>query len=170
MTDATLRQGGPRPAVRVERRLPDPPGVVWRAITDREQLRRWFPCDVEVEGAEWVVGARITFVFPPDVIEMTLTGKVLSVDPPGLLSYSWGEDILTFELQADGEGTLLALANELEAPHCARNAAGWDDCLDRLCGVTPQRDGWRTHFDAYVEAFSPVLGPQDGPPAGYKGD
>jgi uncharacterized protein YndB with AHSA1/START domain len=43
MTDATLLTDRARPALRLERHLPDPPAVVWQALTDREQLRSWFP-------------------------------------------------------------------------------------------------------------------------------
>ena len=78
MNNATLLADGPRPAVRLERQLPDPPAVVWRALTDREQLRAWFPCDVIVAGGRWEVGAAITFPFPPEVIDMTLSGEVLA--------------------------------------------------------------------------------------------
>lgn len=48
--------GRARPAVRLERQLADPPAVVWQALTDREQLRVWFPCDVIVAGGRWEVG------------------------------------------------------------------------------------------------------------------
>lgn len=74
MTDATLDTTGSKPAVRLERHLPDPPPVVWQAITDRAQLKEWFPCDVIVEGGRWEVGAALSFPFPPEVIEMTLAG------------------------------------------------------------------------------------------------
>ncbi len=80
MTNATLLTEGALPAVRLERELPDPPEVVWRAITERDQLRSWFPCDVIVDGADWLPGAAITFPFPPEVIDLTLTGEVLEVD------------------------------------------------------------------------------------------
>jgi len=82
MNNGTLVTTGARPAVRLERHLPDPPSVVWQAITDREQLRSWFPCDVIVANSRWEIGAVITFTFPPDVIDMTLTGTVLAVDEP----------------------------------------------------------------------------------------
>lgn len=82
MNDATLITDRARPAVRLERWLPDPPPIVWLALTDREQLRSWFPCDVIIEGSLWEVGAAITFPFPPEVIDMTLTGEVLEVDEP----------------------------------------------------------------------------------------
>jgi hypothetical protein len=42
--------------------------------------------------------------------------------------------------------------------------------FDRLVGLDPARDAWRSRFDIYSAAFASVLGPQEGPPAGYKGD
>ena len=169
MTDATLITDATRPAVRLERRLPDPPSTVWGALTDREQLRSWFPCDVIVDGGEWIQGAEITFPFPEEVIDMTLTGEVLEVDEPRVLAYTWGEDTLRFELSPSGDGTLLVLIDELPATGAARNAAGWDTCLDRLVGLEPAPDAWRPRFEAYAARFEPAIGPQEGPPAGYKG-
>jgi uncharacterized protein YndB with AHSA1/START domain len=169
MTNATLLTDGRRPAVRLERHLADPPTVVWRALTDRDQLRSWFPSDVIVSGGLWQVGAGITFPFPPEVIDMTLTGEVLEVDEPKVLAFSWGDEKLRFELSPDGEGTHLVLIDELPAGAAARNAAGWEVCLDRLVGLDPAPDAWRPRFEAYAAAFEPALGPQEGPPAGYKG-
>jgi uncharacterized protein YndB with AHSA1/START domain len=170
MNDGTLLTDGSRPAVRLERHLEDPPSVVWRALTDREQLRSWFPCDVVVADGRWDVGATITFRFPPEVIDMTLTGRVLAVDEPNVLAYSWGEEILRFELSAEGGGTRLVLVDELPAGFAARNAAGWEVCLDRLAGLDPAPDAWRPRFEAYAAAFEPTLGHQEGPPDGYQGD
>jgi uncharacterized protein YndB with AHSA1/START domain len=169
MTDATLLTDRPRPAVRLERHLPDPPAVVWQALTDRDQLRSWFPSDVEVSGGRWEVGAALTFRFPAEVIEMTLTGEVLEVDEPNVLEFTWGEETLRFELAPEGDGTRLVLIDELPAGAAARNAAGWDVCLDRLLGIDVEDDAWGPRFQAYVAAFEPTLGPQEGPPAGYKG-
>ncbi|MBO0801712.1 MAG: SRPBCC domain-containing protein [Nocardiopsaceae bacterium] len=169
-TTGTLDASGDKPAVRLERHLPDPPEVVWRAITDRAELKSWFPCDVIVEGCRWVVGATISFPFPADVIDMTLAGQVLEVDEPRLLSYTWGEaETLTFELFPHDGGTRLVLTDRLEPGWAARNAAGWDDCLDRLAGLPARPDAWKERFAVYSAAFEPQAGPQEGPPAGYKG-
>jgi uncharacterized protein YndB with AHSA1/START domain len=170
MTDATLLiEDELRPAVRLERHLPHPPLVVWRALTEREQLRPWFPCDVAVSGGRWEAGAAITFTFPPEVADMTLTGEVLEVDEPSLLVFTWGEETLRFELSPENGGTRLVLIDKLPADAAARNAAGWDVCLDRLAGLKGEPDGWKQRFDAYAAEFEPVLGPQAGPPAEYKG-
>lgn len=170
MTDGTLLTDGPRPAVRLERHLADPPSIVWQAITDRDQLRAWFPCDVIVEGGRWEVGAAITFPFPADVIDMTLVGEVLTVDEPTSLAFTWGDETLRFELSADGGGTRLVLIDELPAGIAARNAAGWDECLDRLAGRDGAPTPWQDRFDAYAAAFEPLVGAQEGPPPGYQGD
>ncbi len=170
MSDATLITDRTRPAVRLQRDLPDPPELVWAALTEREQLREWFPCDVIVDGGEWQVGAALSFPFPPDVIEMTLTGEVLAVDEPHALSFTWGDETLHFELSPRAGGTRLLLIDELAADVAARNAAGWEICLDRLAGLRPAGDEWQRRFDSYASAFAPELGPQAGPPSGYKGD
>jgi uncharacterized protein YndB with AHSA1/START domain len=169
MTNATLITDSARPAIRLERHLNDPPAVVWRALTEREQLRSWFPCDVIVEGGSWKVGAAITFPFPEDVIDMTLEGEVLEVDELRVLAFTWGDEKLRFELSSENEGTRLVLIDELEAGAAARNAAGWEVCLDRLAGVEPG-DPWGPRFQAYIAAFEPTLGPQEGPPPGYRGN
>jgi Activator of Hsp90 ATPase homolog 1-like protein len=85
MTDATLLTDRGRHAVRLERHL-----VGWRALTEREQLRSWFPCDVIVEGGRWEVGAAIMFPFSPEALDLTLTGDVLEVDEPNVLAFTWG--------------------------------------------------------------------------------
>jgi uncharacterized protein YndB with AHSA1/START domain len=165
MTDATLLTDRARPAVRLERLLPHRPAVVWQALTEREQLRTWFPCDVIVDGGRWEVGATITFPFPPEVMDLTLTGEVLEVDEPNLLTFTWGEDTLRFELSPEEDGTRLVLVDELPADAAARNAAGWENCLDRLAGLEPAPDAWQSRYEHYVAAFEPVLGTQERRPA-----
>jgi uncharacterized protein YndB with AHSA1/START domain len=166
MTDATLLSDRSRPAIRLERHLPDPPPVVWRALTERNQLRSWFPSDVIVSGGEWKIGASIEFPPPPEMPEMTLAGEVLEVDESNTLVFTWGEDTLRFELSPADGGTHLVLIDELPPGTAARNAAGWDECLDRLVGLEPASDGWERRFQTYSAAFEPSLGPQEGPPTG----
>lgn len=168
MTNTTLLTDRARPAVRLERDLKDAPEVVWRAVTERDQLRSWFPCDVIVEGGEWVPGAAITFPFPPEVIDMTLTGEVLEVDEPNLLVFTWGDETLRFELCPHGDGTRFALINELPGSRAARNAAGWEACLDRLVGLDPAPNAWQPRFRAFSAEFEPLIGEQEGPPAEMK--
>jgi uncharacterized protein YndB with AHSA1/START domain len=165
VSEATLLKGGTRPVLRFERHLPKPVDTVWRAVTDPTEMRTWFPTRIEID--EWDVGAALTHNFDEHDIE-PLPGTVLEWDPPRRVSFTWGADTISFELRpARDGGTTFVLTEELSANHAARNAAGWDACLDRLqLGV--EREGWLPRYERYVAAFEPVLGHQDGPPAGYR--
>lgn len=161
-----LATAGARPTVRLDRDLSDPPPTVWRALTDPEELKAWFPCEIVTE--RWEAGARLTFVFPENP-EFTMTGTVLELDEPRLLVYTWGDDTLRFELTAtESGGTRLVLTHHLTPGVAARTAAGWQLCLERLAGTVPPRDAWRSLFPQYAAAFEPELGPQEGPPAGFE--
>ena len=167
MSEASLTTGGTQgAAIRLERVLPDPPEVVWQALTDRDRLKTWFPCDVIVEGGRWEPGAGISFPFGPEPDAMTLKGEVLEVREPESLAFTWGEETLRFTLTPQGTGTLLVLVDELRPGVAARNAAGWDDCLDLLGGAARDKDAWQPRFEHYSALFSPKLGEQEGPPAG----
>ncbi|MGC5398806.1 SRPBCC domain-containing protein [Streptomyces sp. DT20] len=161
--DATVSTGGERPVLRFERVLAKPPEAVWRAITDREELRAWFPCEVVTDA--WEPGARISFPFPGT--DMTLTGVVLEAEAPRVLAYTWGEETLRFHLTPEPGGrTRLVFTDETPPDIAARNAAGWQICLGHLAGESIATDAWKGHFDRYTAAFEPALGPQQGPPAG----
>jgi uncharacterized protein YndB with AHSA1/START domain len=161
--EGTLQTAEPRAVIRFERRLDRSPQDVWRAITDREELKAWFPNDVVVDA--WEVGATIDFTFTEHDLP-PFTGTVLEVDEPKVLAYTWGEETLRFELTPDGDGTLLVLTDELDRGFAARNAAGWEICLDRLADASDVDDDWRPKFARYVAEFEPALGPQEGPPPG----
>ncbi|MGH9090309.1 MAG: SRPBCC domain-containing protein [Acidimicrobiales bacterium] len=163
--EATLARAGERPVLRFERHLPQPVEAVWRAVTDPVAMRSWFPTRIEI--GEWRVGATLTHHFDGHDIG-PLPGVVVVWDPPHRVRFTWGGDTIGFELAAaPGGGTVFVLTEELSADHAARNAAGWEACLDQL---VPRTDGpsWQERFEHYVAAFEPVLGEQEGPPAGYR--
>jgi uncharacterized protein YndB with AHSA1/START domain len=166
VTEATLLSAGSRPVLRFERHLSHAPRDVWRTLTDPAEMRSWFPTRIEI--GEWGVGATLTHHFDGHDMD-PLPGKVLEWEPPRRVSFTWGEDTISFELTpADDGGTVFVLTEELAANHVARNAAGWETCLDRLSGRV-DGEPWQQRFDHYVETFEPVLGVQEGPPAGHRG-
>ncbi len=145
------RDGG-RLALRYERRLAHPPEKVWRALTESEHLRHWFPADIEGERTP---GARLVFRFWPDTLEKaaesgiptdepgfspddpTLPGELRVWEPPRVLEYTWDTDLLRFELAPDGTGTILVFTtwidSDTQAPHGVEGAAaGYHACLDAL--------------------------------------
>ena len=164
MTEATLLRSGARPVLRVERHLPKPIDTVWHSVTDPTEMQSWFPTRIAI-GA-WKVGAKLTHYFDGHDID-PLPGVVTEWDPPRRVSFTWGADTIGFELtEASDGGTIFVLTEELEANSAARNAAGWDACLDRLAYGT-DGESWNLRFDRYVVALEPTLGHQDGPPEGF---
>ena len=171
--DATLEGDGTRYILTVERRLAEPPEKVWRALTDRELIKQWFPCDVE---GEWVVGAPLRFEFlhgeGEGLSDEDMRGEVLAVEEPRLLEFTWGAEVLEYELTPDGDGCRFRLSHRIDDPSWgARNAAGWEMCVENLDllieGVGVVRfvaKVWNAKFARYVRKFEPAFGPQVGPP------
>lgn len=163
MKEATLISTGEKPVLRFERHLPEPIEAVWRMVTDPVEMRSWFPTRVEID--EWKVGAKLTHYFDEHDIG-PLPGTVIEWDPPRRVTFTWGDDTIAFHLTADHQGgTIFVLTEELSASFAARNAAGWEACLDRLESGS-EGEPWKPRFERYLAAFEPVLGHQDGPPDG----
>lgn len=162
-----LEESDGRWRLRFVRELAHPPERVWRALTEPEQTRAWFP--QEIEG-EWRVGARLRFQSKYGGFE----GEVLACEPPSLLEFGWGPDTLRFELAPAraGEACTLTLLDTLEElGKAARDGAGWHVCLealdDALAGREPAEDSssrWRAVHPGYVEDFGPeaaAIGPPE---------
>jgi uncharacterized protein YndB with AHSA1/START domain len=159
-----------RPALRFERRLSHPVEVVWRAITQTDELEHWFPSRVEVD--ELGLGAELTFRFEEMPLEgepTTMTGRVTEFDPPRLLAFYWGDDHLRFELEPVADACVLRLTVLLdEREKAARDGAGWHVCLDRLEARLAGRpevtegENWRGLYEEYqrrgVPAGAPIPG------------
>jgi len=171
--DASLTKSGERFTLALERRLPHSPKRVWRVVTEKELLNQWFPAHVL---GEWKVGAELLFEFQhgegDGLPEEELRGEVLAVEPERLLEFRWGKHVLRCELIPDGDGCRLLFSESFEdASWGARNAAGWEFCLENLETLL---DGaalakfvmgaWRERFEHYAAAFLPEFGPQQGPP------
>ena len=151
------------------RTLAHPPEKVWRAITEPEHLAAWFPCDIEGERA---AGAKLRFVFR-EAEGPTMDGEMLAFDPPRLLEMRWADDTFRIELRPDGGGTVLTFVQVFpELGKAARDASGWDLCLDvlvaHLDGGSPGwtfGERWPAVHAGYRAAFPPEAG-TIGPPEG----
>ena len=149
-----------RPAVRFERRLAHPRAAVWRMVTDPAELRHWFPGEVEVDLR---VGGAMQFT------DFALAGEVVELDEPRRFAFTWGADLLSFDLAPDGEHTrltMLHVLNQEGEPAAAKTLAGWHVCLDamerRLAGEPDagQHDGvspeWKQRYAEYQEQGAPA--------------
>jgi uncharacterized protein YndB with AHSA1/START domain len=168
MRYGTLAPAGEKWRLTYERALRHTPAKVWKALTDAEDLRAWFPSEVHgLTGA----GAALRFVFPYEEAPV-LGGEVLTFDPPRLLEYTWDEDRLRFELSPTERGCRLVFSVLLdEQGRAARDGAGWHGCLDALAthldGGDPTAEGegtWASVHPEYVRRFGPeasTIGPPE---------
>jgi uncharacterized protein YndB with AHSA1/START domain len=111
-----------RPALRLERRLVHPVERVWRAVSEPAELARWF-----VASIDWRPEAG-------EVIEAGgQSGEITELEPPRLIAFVWGGELLRLELRPDGDGCLLVLTHVFDDRSLgAQHAAGWEAYLDRL--------------------------------------
>lgn len=155
--------------LRFTRTLAHPQTKVWRAITEPEQLARWFPTTIEGERA---AGAPLRFAFPDDVAG-PIDGEMLAYAPESLIEFRWGSDIVRIELRSVAAGTELTLLDTLdEHGKAARDGAGWHACLDALEAALEgeqesraQMNTWAEVHPHYVESFGPeaaTIGPPEG--------
>jgi uncharacterized protein YndB with AHSA1/START domain len=111
-------------SVRHERLLPHPVERVWRAITEPDELRQWYPA---VPRWELAPGAEFT----SDDVDGS--GTITEIEPPRVLAYTWGADEFRFELEPDGEGCRLVFTHVLADPALRdQTEAGWQLYFDRL--------------------------------------
>ena len=128
---ATLGFRGPSleegPRLRLERRYDQPVERVWRALTERDELSRWFPGEFEVGHS----------------------------DPPHLLIGGWqGDGTLRFELRPEGAGCVLVFTHAFtDRDQAALTGAGWDRCFARLDAVLA---GQTMSNDDSLTAWPPV--------------
>jgi uncharacterized protein YndB with AHSA1/START domain len=142
------------------RRLRHSPGRVWAALTEPAQLRRWAPFDPDRDLA--TPGPATLRMTDGQAVE-EYPAEVRRAEAPALLEYTWGDDLLRWELAPDGAGTRLTLRHTVESPDWVpRIAAGWhlglvvaERLLDGrpippIIGREAKRYGWEALHDAYA--------------------
>ena len=164
LADAAVTADGGSWTLIFVRALPHPPEKVWAALTDPERLDQWAPF-AAARDLSRTGDTTLAMVDGPDRTDLPAT--VLRADAPTLLEYTWGDDLLRWELTPAGDGTRLTLrhtfAKRDEAPMFA---AGWHLCVAVLArllagdpvGVIRGRDatayGWDELRAAYTREFS----------------
>ena len=143
------------------RNLDHAPEVVWSALTEPDQLDEWAPFRADRNLAE-TGPATLTMIDGAN--EVPLSATVIRVDEPTLLEYTWGDDVLRWELAATAAGTRLTLRHTTaERSAVPMAAAGWHMCLDVMAlsldgqpiGAIRGREaldfGWQQLHDAYAD-------------------
>ena len=160
LSDVESRASGDRWTLGFVRELRHPPEKVWAALTDPAQLREWSPFVADRDLGR--PGAATLTMIDGDVTE-DLPAKVTRAEPPRLLEYSWGGDLLRWELTPTDRGTRVTLEHTVEGRDwMPKAAAGWHLCLDvaeRLLDGHPvgpirggdaRNYGWDELNDAYA--------------------
>ena len=123
-----------RPPLEVEVEVDAPPDVVWRALTDAEELRRWFPLDARVTPGE---GGRVWISWGPG---MEGEAPIHAWDPPRRFGWTEGQEgqpvriAVDFHLEGRGGRTVVRLVQSGFGA-----SADWDEYYDAVEG------GW-TYF------------------------
>ncbi|MBM0236294.1 SRPBCC family protein [Micromonospora sp. ATA32] len=145
------------------RELRHPPATVWSALTEPERLREWAPFladrDLGATGP-----AVLTLVDGETAVEQPAT--VRQAEPPRLLEYTWGGDLLRWELAPTDGGTRLTLRHTVaDREVVPMVAAGWHLCLDvaghlldgdpvgPIRGAEAKNFGWPELRDAYARSL-----------------
>ncbi|HEY8791017.1 MAG TPA: SRPBCC domain-containing protein [Actinopolymorphaceae bacterium] len=161
--NGTIEREGASTVLRFERSLAHGLDEVWAALVAPDA---WLGHFVEplVDGDTY----RLMF----EGLEMA--GKVVELEPPNVLAFTWGNDVdsgeavLRFELTPTGDrGTRLVFtATSDSRDFLAEGAAGWQGYVDALEAaadgdtIEKSQAGWAKFRDAYAEHFavSPSLG------------
>ena len=163
LADASVQPDGDRWTLVFTRSLRHPPEAVWAALTDPAQLAQWAPFTADRDlGAP---GRAVLTMIDGDTRDESPT-EVTRAERPTLLEYTWGSDVLRWELGAAAGGTKLVLSHTVTDRELApKVAAGWHLCLvvaERLLDGAPippirgdeaRSYGWESLRDAYAAAF-----------------
>ncbi|MFI9591730.1 SRPBCC family protein [Nonomuraea sp. NPDC052265] len=145
------------------RDLRHPPEKVWRALTEPGRLSAWAPYTADRDLSE---AGGVTLTMIDDEKPQDMVAEVVRADPPRLLEYTFGTDLLRWELAATGDGTRLTLRHTVQdRDMLPKVAAGWHICLDvaekllegqpipPIRGAAAVDFGWSELNDQYAQRF-----------------
>jgi uncharacterized protein YndB with AHSA1/START domain len=158
-----------RPTLVFVRKVRHPPEKVWVALTVPDELCKWAPF---VSSRDLSSLGDFTVTMTDDEADrQDLPGVVRRAEFPYLLEYTWGDDVLRWELEPDSTGTLLTLRHTVQGPDwLPKVAAGWHLCvlvaerlldgkpISRIVGNAAKTYGWDRLHDQYAEVLRATNG------------
>jgi uncharacterized protein YndB with AHSA1/START domain len=141
-----------------ERHLKHSVEEVWSWLTENEKLTQWFS---ELHVDDLRQGGTIQFDMQNGTFEEM---KILELKMYSVLEYTWGEDIVRFELDPETEGCQLVLIEKIKriTEHTPRDLAGWHVCLDVIQALMNERTivsrskEWEKWYKQYVHAIEQI--------------
>jgi uncharacterized protein YndB with AHSA1/START domain len=161
IADGTVEKGSDSSTqVRFVRRLPHPVDRVWQALTDPAELHKWWG-DAHLDLTD---GGRFTLRWlntDDQGNAATLDGTISKLEPPRFLEISgtWGSTAanapatrttVTWELDPDGDHTLLRFTNTIQGPPDHPDTTD----PDTTTTDTTIAAGWQLHLDALAAVLS----------------
>jgi uncharacterized protein YndB with AHSA1/START domain len=139
-----------------------PAEVVWRTITEPDQIVQWFADRVELDRRPGGDGA---LVFEEKSTGQVFTAAIVveTVEPPRRFSLRWGQPEGEAAIAANSvlvEFTLSAVGDErtrLRVVETGLDAVTWTDA-DKARYADDHRDGWAVHLGRLVELFAARAG------------
>ena len=98
----------------IERTFNAPIARVWKALTDKDEMKRWY---FDLKEFKPEVGFEFGFTVEHEGFKYSHLCKITEVIPQKKLAYTWryqgheGDSLVTFELFADGDKTRLKLTH-----------------------------------------------------------
>lgn len=134
-----------------------PIDVVWRTITEPEQIRRWFSDRADLNATPGTVGSLAFGAEDADpyVVEIT----VVDVEAPHVFSFRWvgpegvpatpeNSMLVTFRLSADSKAS-----TTLHVSETGLEALPWPEG-EKLIYIKDHRNGWTKQGDRLVALFT----------------
>jgi uncharacterized protein YndB with AHSA1/START domain len=125
--------------IELETTVEAPREAVFRALTDAEELARWFPSSAESDARK---GGEFTYRFEFDDASRnhTYSGRYLEVAPGEHVAYPWqgalGETRVDVRIEPAGEATRVRLTH-----------SGWGEGADWDNAFELHQQGWRGFLD-----------------------
>jgi uncharacterized protein YndB with AHSA1/START domain len=123
--------------VDLERRLEQSPQRVWKALTHPKEVAAWMKFPVKMNPE---VGGTIFVDFSG---RGSMDGVICTFDAPQVFAWVWGDSLVRWEIEREGDGVRLRFAHIGMKPELlAGLTAGWQRFLDQL----------ETHLDGVPRA------------------
>jgi uncharacterized protein YndB with AHSA1/START domain len=145
--------------LKIQRLLPGPIERVWSYLVESDLRRQWLAAgemEMKVDAPFELVWRNNELTDPPGQRpegfgeEHRMESRVITLDPPRKLAFTWRNGEVSFELEPVGKGVLLTVIHRRLPDRSAllSVSAGWHAHLDvlaaRLAGEAPPPfwDGW----------------------------
>ncbi|MFE4709564.1 SRPBCC family protein [Paenibacillus sp. NPDC056722] len=143
---------------RFDRHYIFPVTEVWSWLTENDKLSQWFP---ELRVKDLREGGSLIFDMPSGT---AITMEITDFTPHAVLEFTWGADLVRFELSPEQQGCHLVLIERLGkvTGHTAKDLAGWQVCLEVFSSLMEGKslesrdDEWKKWYEKYqllLEAY-----------------